>query len=386
MKNISILGSTGSIGTQALDIIRDKKDSFRVVAMSTNKNIDLLLEQIKEFKPEFVCVYDQVSCEKLKEKLRDEKIEIDIDFGMDGLIKTATYQNTELLLTCVVGMIGLLPTIRAIESKIDIALANKETLVVAGDIVMEKARQCKVKILPVDSEHSAIFQCLVGEEQRHIKNLIITASGGAFRGMSKEEIRTKKAKDALKHPNWSMGAKITIDSATMMNKGLEIIEAYHLFGVKKEQIKACVHRQSIVHSMVEFEDNFIKAQMSLPDMRGAISYAFFYPQRELSVMRELDLIGQSLTFEEIDEENFPCISLAKDALKSGGTATCVLNSANEELVNAYLKDEIGFYDIRDVIYQALQKHKFISKPSLDEILQMDRWARDYVRDYLKTRV
>lgn len=383
MKNISILGSTGSIGTQALDIIRDKKDSFTVVAMSTNKNIDLLLEQIKEFKPKFVCVYDQASCEKLKAKLKEEKIDIDVDCGMDGLIKTATYQGTQLLLTCVVGMIGLLPTIKAIESQIDIALANKETLVVAGDIVMEKAEQYNVKILPVDSEHSAIFQCLVGEENRHIKNLIITASGGAFRGMKRNEIREKKAKDALKHPNWSMGAKITIDSATMMNKGLEIIEAYHLFKVSKDQIKACIHRQSIVHSMVEFQDNFIKAQMSLPDMRGAISYAFFYPQRTLSVMSPLDLIGQNLTFEEIDEENFPCISLAKDALKSGGTATCVLNSANEELVNAYLKDEIGFYDISDIIYQALQKHDFISKPTLDEILQTDEWSRQYVRDYLK---
>lgn len=384
MKNISILGSTGSIGTQALDIIREKKDDFKVLALSANNNIDLLLEQIIEFKPKLVCVYNDKSYEELGKKIIDNKIDVELVCGMDGLVQVATCKHTELLLTCVVGMIGLIPTVKAIENKIDIALANKETLVAGGDIVMNLARKNNVKILPVDSEHSAIYQCLVGEKHSEIKNLIITASGGAFRGLKKDEIMNKKASDALKHPNWSMGAKITIDSATLMNKGLEIIEAHHLFNVKLENIKVYIHKQSLIHSMVEFKDNFIKAQISIPDMTGAISYAFFYPNRVKSIMGELDFLGKSMTFENVDEDTFPCIKLAKDSLKAGGTATCVLNASNEELVYAYLQNKIKFYDISDIVQKCVDSHKFIANPTLDEILEADKLARKYVQTYLKS--
>ena len=317
MKNISILGSTGSIGTQALDVIRHHKEKFNVIALSANNNIDLLLEQIKEFKPALVCAYNEKSYELLGKKLIEENIkDIELCTKMDGLVKVATCKGTDLLLTCVVGMIGLIPTVKAIETKIDIALANKETLVVAGDIVISKAREYGVKILPVDSEHSAIFQCLVGEKNSEIKNIMLTASGGAFRGMEKSQIMNKKAREALKHPNWSMGAKITIDSATLMNKGLEIIEAYHLFNTPLEKIKVYVHKQSLIHSMVEFVDNSIKAQIAVPDMRGAISYAFFYPNRTPSVMNELDLFGKNMTFDMVDEDTFPCIKLATHILQT----------------------------------------------------------------------
>lgn len=383
MKNISILGSTGSIGTQALDIIRDKKDDFKVIALSANNNVDLLFEQIKEFNPKLVCVYNEKSYEELGKKIIDNKINVELVNGMDGLVQVATCKETDLLLTCVVGMIGLLPTIRAIENKINIALANKETLVVGGDIVMRLAKKNNVQILPVDSEHSAIYQCLVGEKQSEIKNLIITASGGAFRGLTKNEIKNKKASDALKHPNWSMGAKITIDSATLMNKGLEIIEAHHLFDIPLDKIKVYVHKQSLIHSMVEFEDNFIKAQISIPDMRGAISYAFFYPNRVKSVMGELDFLGKEMTFEKVDEDTFPCIKLAKESLKAGGTATCTLNASNEELVYAYLQDKIGFYDISDIVEKCIEKHNFIANPTIDDILLTDKFARDFVKNYLK---
>lgn len=386
MKNISILGSTGSIGTQALEVIRNHKDKFNVLAMSANKNIDLFIEQIKEFSPKLIAVYDEDSYKILQERLKKENIKnVEIYSNLDGLIKVATCLGTDLLLTCVVGMIGLVPTIKAIENNIDIALANKETLVVAGDIVMSKVKEHNVKMIPVDSEHSAIFQCLVGEDNKDVKNLILTASGGAFRGLDKSQIENKKAKDALKHPNWSMGAKITIDSATLMNKGLEIIEAHHLFNTPLEQIKVYVHKQSLIHSMVEFKDNFIKAQISIPDMRGAISYAFFYPKRQESVMEELDLFGKEMTFDKVDEDTFPCIKLAKEALKQGGTATCILNAVNEEVVYAYLQDRIKFYDIDYVISKALDEHNFISNPNLEQILDMDNWARNYAREFIKLK-
>jgi len=386
MKNISILGSTGSIGTQALDVIRHHKEKFNVIALSANNNVDLLLEQIKEFKPALVCVYNEKSYELLGKKLIEGNIkDVELCTKMDGLVKVATCKGTDLLLTCVVGMIGLIPTVKAIENKIDIALANKETLVVAGDIVISKAREYGVKILPVDSEHSAIFQCLVGEKNSEIKNIMLTASGGAFRGMEKSQIMNKKAREALKHPNWSMGSKITIDSATLMNKGLEIIEAYHLFNTPLEKIKVYVHKQSLIHSMVEFVDNSIKAQIAVPDMRGAISYAFFYPNRTPSVMNELDLFGKNMTFDMVDEDTFPCIKLAKESLKQGGTSTCVLNSANEELVYAYLADKIKFYDINEIIEKALEQHKFINNPTLEEILVTDLKTRLFVKEYLKEK-
>lgn len=381
MKKISILGSTGSIGTQTLNVLRNNKDSFEITALSANRNIELLMKQVKEFSPEFVCVYDEKSADEFEKMLEKEKIHnLKFSRGMDGLIKAATYEGTQLLVTAVVGMVGLVPTLKAVEHKIDIALANKETLVTAGDLVISAAKKNGVKILPVDSEHSAIFQCLVGEKEDRVKNIILTASGGAFRDMSIEEISTKKAVDALKHPNWSMGEKITVDSATMMNKGFEIIEAYHLFNTGK--IKVYIHRQSLVHSMVEFCDNSIKMQVALPDMRGAISYALNYPERKAPAMDELDLSGKNLTFEDVRYNAFPCMSLAKEALKQGGTSTSVLNAANEELVYLYLNDKIGFYDISDTIRLALEKHNFIKKPNLDEILQADKWAREFVKKHL----
>ena len=382
MKNISILGSTGSIGTQTLDVVRNNKDKFNVLAISANKNVKLLLEQVKEFAPKLVCVFDKNSADEFEQMLKCENIKgIDVVNGLDGLIKVATYEGSDLLVTAVVGMIGLIPTLKAIEKKIDIALANKETLVTAGDLVMKAAKDNGVKILPVDSEHSAVFQSLVGEDTKSIKNIILTASGGACRDLTIEQIATKKAVDALKHPNWSMGRKITIDSATLMNKGFEIIEAYHLFGTKN--IKVYIHRQSLVHSMVEFNDNSIKMQVAVPDMRGPIVYALNYPDRNIVSMDALDLLGKTMTFEDVRQEAFPCIKIAKEALKSGGTATSVLNAANEELVYLYLGDKIGFYDISKIVNGAIEKHNFIKEPSLQQILDADTWAREYVKAYVK---
>lgn len=383
MKYISILGSTGSIGTQALDVVRNSNKKIKILGLAANKNIKLLIKQIDEFKPQIVCVYDKEAFNNLKEIISKSNSAPKLVTGMDGLVEVASYKGNELLLTSVVGMIGLIPTIEAIHGHIDIALANKETLVTAGDIVIKEAKKYGVKILPVDSEHSAIFQCLKGENRKNIKNIILTASGGPFRKLSKEEIKYKKASEALKHPNWNMGAKISIDSATMMNKGLEIIEAYYLFGVKKDQIKVLIHPQSIVHSIVEFKDGSVKAQLADTDMRGPISYSLFYPDRKKQYIKDLDLTETPLSFSKINEDNFPCFSIAKKALIKGGSALTVLNAANETAVYAYLKDKIGFYDINRLVENAINSHSYLQNPSLDDIIRIDRAARSFTEDMIE---
>ena len=372
MKRISILGSTGSIGTQTLDVIRKNKDKFELVAISANKNINLLLEQIYEFNPKHVAVYDTDSYLKLKDILDGKNIEILC--GMEGLKTISSLDEIDVLLTAIVGMIGLEPTLEAIKHKKDIALANKETLVCAGKLVMEEARKNNVNILPVDSEHSAIFQALNGENKKDIEKIILTASGGPFRGRKKSELINVTKKQALKHPNWSMGQKISIDSSTLMNKGLEVIEAKWLFDV--DNIDVLVHPQSIIHSMIEFIDSSVIAQLGCPDMKLPIQYALTYPERIQSDFERFNLskIG-SLTFENPDIETFPCLKLAYDSLKMGGTYSAVLNSANEVLVNKFLEEKIKFYDIPYYIERCLENHNSIENPTLEEILEIDKVTR-----------
>ncbi len=381
MKIISILGSTGSIGTQTLDVIRNNKDKFEIYGLSANRSVDKLIDQILEFKPKIVCIYDGTKFLDLKSKVDELDIDYDIELctGMDGLNKIADAKENNILLTSVVGMIGLIPTLTAIKRSTTIALANKETLVTAGKLVMQEARKYNASIIPVDSEHSAIFQCLVGEDIKDINKIILTASGGPFRGLNKEVISKMTKQNALKHPNWSMGQKISIDSATLMNKGLEVIEAKWLFDVDMEKIDVVVHPQSIIHSMVEFKDKSIKAQMGIPSMKGPILYAFTHPKRIDFNEDGLDLsIYNSLTFEEPNYDSFPCLRLAFQALEKEGTYLSVLNAANEELVYAFLKDKIKFYDISSIITDALSEHDFTSEPNLHQILEADKWARQYV--------
>ena len=383
MKKISILGSTGSIGTQTLDVVRANRDKFEVVAISANSSITLLLEQIKEFRPKYVAVYNEASAKALKEMIPSD-INIEVLSGMEGLVAISSLDEIDVLLTAIVGMIGLVPTLEAIKKGKTIALANKETLVTAGQLVMEEAKKNNVKILPVDSEHSAIFQCLNGENNKEIESLILTASGGPFRGKTKSELLNVTKNEALKHPNWSMGRKISIDSSTLMNKGLEVIEAKWLFDVNTDKIDVVVHPQSIIHSMVQFVDSSIIAQMGCPDMKLPIQYALTYPDRILNDFERLDFSKlTSLTFEKPDLETFPCLKLAYDSLNMGGTYSAVLNAANEVLVNEFLEDKIGFYDIPYYIEKTLDAHKSISKPSLEEILHIDKWSRDFVKECIK---
>lgn len=383
MKKLTILGSTGSIGRQTLDVVRENRDKFEVIAISANRSVDLLLEQIIEFKPKYVVVYEKENAEKLKGMI-PKHIEIEVLDSMEGLIKISTLDEVDVVLTAVVGMIGLVPTMKAIEHKKDIALANKETLVTAGEIVMKAAYENKVKILPVDSEHSAIFQCLNGENEKQVSKLILTASGGPFRGKKREELLHVTKKEALKHPNWSMGQKISIDSSTLMNKGLEVIEAKWLFDMDYKDVDVVVHPQSIIHSMLEYVDTSIIAQLSMPDMRLAIQYALTYPDRVVSSFEKIDFRKiNNLTFEEPDMETFPCLKLAYDALKEGKTYLTVLNASNEVLVENFLKDKIGFYDIPYYIEKSLDAHNSINKPNLDDILEVDKWAREYIKQLLK---
>lgn len=382
MKKISILGSTGSIGTQTLDVIRKNKHQFEVVAISANSSIDLLLEQILEFNPKYVAVYDEECANKLKDKIPND-IDIEILASMEGLIKICELEEVDIVLTAIVGMIGLLPTMAAIKAKKTIALANKETLVTAGEIVMREARKNNVQILPVDSEHSAIFQCLNGERKKDVEKLILTASGGPFRGKNKEELINATKNEALKHPNWNMGRKISIDSSTLMNKGLEVIEAKWLFDVDVNDIDVVVHPQSIIHSMVSFKDSSVMAQLGCPDMRLPIEYALTYPRRSKTDFERLDLTKiATLTFEKVDMETFPCLELAFRALKLGGTYPAVLNSANEVLVNAFLEDKIGFYDIPYYIEISLNHHDNIINPTLQDILEVDKETRTFLSDLL----
>ncbi|KPU28181.1 1-deoxy-D-xylulose 5-phosphate reductoisomerase [Caloranaerobacter sp. TR13] len=376
MKNVSILGSTGSIGTQTLEVINELED-FNIVGLSANKNIDLLEKQALKYKPQIVAVYDENRAKLLREKLKIHNIKV--VSGMEGLIEVATEKQSDIVLTSVVGMIGLLPTLEAIKSGKIIALANKETLVTAGEIVMAEAKKNNINIIPVDSEHSAIFQSLRSGAKEEVSKIILTASGGPFRGKKLNDLKNVSVFDALKHPNWSMGRKISIDSATLMNKGLEVIEAKWLFDVNIENIEVVVHPQSIIHSMVEFIDGSIIAQLGVPDMKIPIQYALTYPERKYSNIKKLKLTEiKELTFEEPDLDTFPCLKFAFEAIKHGGTMPSVLNAANEIAVELFLERKIQFLDIPKLIEKAMSKHKIIYRPNLDDIIESDKWAREYI--------
>ena len=378
MKKISILGSTGSIGTQTLDIVRQHKN-LKVTALAANSSIELLEKQIREFKPKLVCVYKEEKAKLLRNMVKD--LEVSIVTGMEGLIECATEPEADTVVTAMVGMIGILPTIQAIKNGKNIALANKETLVTAGHLIMPLIREKKVALLPVDSEHSAIFQSLNGEKKSNIQKIILTASGGPFRGKKLKDLEGMKPKDALKHPNWAMGQKITIDSATMVNKGLEVMEAGWLFGVKLDQIQVIVHPQSVIHSMVEYVDGSIIAQMGVPDMRLPIQYALFYPDRTvLHGGERVDFIKlNQLTFEEPDMETFYGLSLGIKAGKLGGSMPTAYNAANEWAVAAFLKEQIDFLSIPAIIKEVMEQHQFIQNPSLIEILNTEQQTYDFVR-------
>lgn len=381
MKKIVILGSTGSIGTQTLDVITHHKD-IEVLGLTANSQIDLLEEQIKQFKPKIVCVMREDKARELKERLTKQNIKVEVVHGQEGLITVATLAEAEIVVTAVVGMIGLLPTIEAIKAGKTIALANKETLVTAGQLVMDLARERGVSILPVDSEHSAIFQSLQGNSHDRIEKLVLTASGGPFRTFTKEQLMNVTVEQALKHPNWVMGSKITIDSATLMNKGLEVIEAKYLFDVAPSQIDVVVHKESIIHSMIAYQDGSTIAQLGMPDMRHPIAYALYYPERKPAhYIEKLDLVKiGSLSFEAPRKDAFPCLQFAYDALECGGTMSAVLNAANEEVVASFLDRKINFMQIPEIIHRVMDKHICINRPSLEQILESDRWAREYSRE------
>ena len=380
MKKITILGSTGSIGENALSVIDNFNDQFRVMGLSANKNSKLLVEQVKKYQPKFVSIIDDNAADLVEEQL--SSFDVKILKGREGLLELASYENIDLLLNALVGSAGMEPTIKAIQSKVDVALSNKESLVMAGSIINDLAIRNRVKIFPVDSEHSAIWQCLTGEDNKEINKIILTGSGGPFRALPIEEFNAITLEQALNHPNWDMGNKITIDSATMMNKGLEVIEAYWLFNLPTEKIEIVIHPQSIIHSMVEFKDKSIKAQLGLPDMKIPIQYALTYPSHYEADWKELDLTEiHSLTFEKPDFKKFPCMKLAFDALAAGGTAPAVLNVANEQAVYKFLNKEISFNDIPKIIEMACEKHELVSAPSLDEILNIEIWATNFVKSY-----
>lgn len=366
MRRISLLGSTGSIGTQTLDVVRKNRD-VTVAALTAGSNIDLLEAQIREFKPEMAALWDEDKAKELKLQVKD--LDVHINCGMDGMIEAASVASADMAVTAVVGMIGILPTIAAIHAGKDIALANKETLVTAGHIIMPLAKAYNVKILPVDSEHSAIFQSLAGQDKSALKRILLTASGGPFRGKSLEELAHVKVEDALKHPNWVMGRKITIDSATMVNKGLEVIEAKWLFDVALDQVQVVVHPQSVIHSAVEYTDSGIIAQLGTPDMRLPIQYALFYPQRRFLDSEPLDLFKlATMTFEAPDIKTFKGLALAYEAAKVGGSMPTVFNAANERAVAMFLARKIGFLDIADIIDDAMHEHQVIEAPSVEDIL------------------
>ena len=376
MRSIAIIGSTGSIGTQTLDVVRANAD-IRVAALAAGDNIELLEKQVREFRPELVSVKSEDKAKALAAALSDFNCKI--TYGMDGLIETATCEKAELVVTAIVGMIGIRPTIEAIKAGKDIALANKETLVTAGHLIMQLAQEYHVRILPVDSEHSAIFQCLHGEQENKIAKLLITASGGPFRGKTRKELEHVTVEEALKHPNWSMGRKITIDSATLVNKGLEVIEARWLFDVMPENIEVVVQPQSIIHSMVEFEDGAIKAQLGTADMRLPIQYALYYPERRNLSGDRLDFskISGILT-EQPDRETFRGLDLAYNAIETGGSMPTVLNAANECAVAMFLNGDIKFLQIYDIIEACMKAHTVIGNPTLEEILDTERWVYDYI--------
>lgn len=381
-RKLAILGSTGSIGTQTLEVVEQYPDHFSITVLSAGRNADLLIQQALKFKPAAVVVCEKTAFEKVRDTLQGKGIEV--LFGEDALVETVQRDDIDIVLTAVVGAVGLRPTVAAIESGKDIALANKETLVVAGELITGLVEKHQVKLLPVDSEHSAIFQCLAGEEANPIEKIILTASGGPFRGKSIEDLKSVTKAQALKHPNWTMGAKITIDSASLMNKGLEVIEAKWLFGLEYDQIDVIIHPQSIIHSLVQFEDGSLKAQLGLPDMKLPIQYALTYPQRfENNFKRFSFLDYPNLTFEQPDMEVFRNLKLAFQALEAGGNAACVLNGANEVVVDAFLNDRVGFLQMSEIIEETLCQVKSQKTLSLEDYLQFDLESRTVARSLIE---
>lgn len=372
MKNIVVLGSTGSIGRNALSVLSNFADRFNVFGLSTNTNTGLLKEQIQRFKPRMAVVTDEKSFEAFQKTGMTEVL-----FGMDGLKKLCSNPEVDLVINALVGAVGLLPSFAAIESGKDLAIANKETLVMAGALLTHKAKEKNIKILPIDSEHSAILQCLLSGKKNEVKRLILTASGGPFLKRKKKDWQNIKVKEALSHPTWEMGKKITVDSATLMNKGLEVIEAHWLFDMPADKIKVLIHPQSIVHSMVEFVDGSLIAQMSIPDMRIPIQYALFYPERLPTNNQPLDLTQiKTLSFFEPDQKKFPGLEICYQALEMGGTAPAVLSASNEIAVKAFLEEKISFTDICKIVKKTLKNHKVVENPNLDDILNADGWARE----------
>ena len=372
MKHVTILGSTGSIGRSALEVLSRCRDRFKIVGLTAKNNIELLEKQIRAFNPEIAAVADEAAASELSKKLG-----IRVLSGDSGIAEAASYNKADFVLSAIIGFAGLLPTLSAVRAGKTIGLANKESLAAAGEIVMRDAVKSGAKIIPVDSEHSAIFQCIEGRSRESVKRIVITASGGPFLGKSRSELNKVTIKDALKHPNWDMGKKITIDSATLMNKGLEVIEAHRLFGFSPDMIDVLIHPQSIIHSMIELKDRSCIAQLSVPDMKGPIAYALSYPERLDDPMPFLDLsaVGK-LTFQKPDTEGFPCLLYAYEAMKEGGTMPAVLNAANEVAVNAFLQSEIGFNEIPVVINNTMQLHDRKSALEVDAVVEADRWARE----------
>lgn len=371
MKNIAILGSTGSIGTQSLDVVRNNSDKFNVIALCAGNNVQELAKQIREFSPEFVSVKDENGANELKCLVSD--LDVKISYGMEGLIEASTMEKVDVVITAVVGMMGIRPTIEAIKAKKDIALANKETLVTAGHIIMPLAKEYGVNILPVDSEHSAIFQSLNGENGNEISRILLTASGGPFRGKKIDELKSIQVEDALKHPNWAMGRKITIDSSTMVNKGLEVMEARWLFDVSLDKVEVVVHPQSVIHSMVEYMDGAVIAQLGTPDMRLPIQYALFYPERKYLNGKRLDFTTlSSLTFEAPDMDTFRGLKLAYEVGNKGGNMPTVYNAANELAVSKFLDRKIKYLDIYECIEYAIENSKYIENPNLEEVLATEQ--------------
>ena len=379
VKCVSILGSTGSIGRQSLDVI-SRLEGIRVAALTAGSNVAQMAQQCRQFHPTLAVMATQEAAAALEAELADPGITV--LYGQEGLIRAATLEKADCVITAVVGMVGLKPTLAAIRAKKRIGLANKETLVCAGELVMAEAEKYGAQIVPVDSEHSAIFQCLMGcGDRREVRRILLTCSGGPFFGMSRQELEHVTRADALRHPNWKMGPKITVDCATLMNKGLEVIEAMRLYRLPLEQVEVLIHRQSIVHSMVEFTDGAVMAQMGVPDMRLPIQLALTYPQRMASPVDFLDLTScGALTFAKPDLENFPCLALARQCAGAGGTACPAMNGANEEAVAMFLADEIGFYDIYSLVAQAVEQVPFVREPTLEQILEADRLARRAVRN------
>ena len=383
MKAISLLGSTGSIGTQTLDIIQSHPDQFRLVGIAAGSNVELLAQQVLQFKPEIVAICDESKLSELKEKIASLDPQPEVIAGADSVVEVARYGDAEAVVTGIVGCAGLLPTIAAIEAGKDIALANKETLIAGGPVVLPLAKQHNVKLLPADSEHSAIFQCLQGVPKEGLRRILLTASGGAFRDWPVEDLPKVTMADAITHPNWSMGKKITVDSATLMNKGLEVIEAHYLFDMDYDRIDIVIHPQSIIHSLIELQDTSVLAQLGWPDMRLPLLYALSWPERIYTDWKPLDLVKSGdLTFREPDRQKYPCMDLAYAAGRAGGTMTAVLNAANEQAVALFLEEKIHYLEIAKVIEKVCDRHQkdLNTAPNLDEILAVDRWARAAVTE------